>query len=52
MRRDGALTEDRVHNLAVCATRAALLDLGVVDLQQVVQPRQKLRARLSHVDDA
>ena len=46
------LTKDRVHNLAVRATGAALLDLGVVDLEEVVEPGNELGAGLSHREDA
>ncbi len=33
-----ARTVDRVDDLAVCATCPALLDLGVVELEELVQP--------------
>lgn len=48
----GLRTKDRVYDLTVRATRAALLDLVVVDLEEVVEPGKQLRARFSHDEDA
>ena len=41
-------TVDRVHDLAVGTSGPALLDLGVVDLQELVQPREQFGPGLSH----
>ena len=39
-----ARTKDRVHDLAVGTSRPALLDFGVVELEEVVEPGKQLRA--------
>lgn len=38
------LTVDGVKNLAVGAARAALLDLCVVDLEELVEPCEQIRS--------
>ena len=48
----GGLTIDRVYNLAVGGSCATLFDLGVVDLEELVEPGNELCARLSHREDA
>ena len=44
----GLHTVDRIHDLAVRSSAAALLNFGVVDLKQVVDPCNELCPRLSH----
>ena len=48
----GGLTIDGVYNLAVGGSCATLLDLGVVDLEELVEPGNELCAGLSHREDA
>lgn len=51
MSRRKVLTIDRVNDLTIRATRPALLNLRVVDLEEVVKPGEELSAR-THDEDA
>ena len=46
------LTVDRVYDLTVRATGPALLNFGVIDLEEVVEPGQEFSTGLSHREDA
>ncbi len=48
----GRLTIDRVYNLAVGGSCATLFDFGVIDLEELVEPGNKLGAGFSHREDA
>ena len=44
----GRLAKDRVDDLTVGSARATLLDLGIVDLQEIVEPGKQVRSRGRH----